>query len=296
MLVLGIGNSATDIAVESSRVAERTYLAMRRGAHIVPKYVFGVPTDHLTDGPVGPDAAPGAADRDGRTAAADPGASSPTTACPSPTTAVLHAHPTVSDDLLTRLGHGDITVLPTVDRFEGAKVFFVDGSAREVDVVVYCTGYKVTFPFLDERVVRATDNHVDLYRRVVDPDHPGLYFVGLIQPLGAIMPLAEAQAQWVADLVTGEGGAAVVRRDAPADPDLRRGRAERLRRVEAAHHPGRLPQVPGRDRPRAAHRAGPRHCAAGVGCWAAPRRSSETEEADQPARDEKRRHTTSSRR
>jgi hypothetical protein len=41
---------------------------------------------------------------------------------------------------------------------------------------------------------------------VAHPEHPGLYFVGLIQPLGAIMPLAEAQAQWVADLVTGAGG------------------------------------------------------------------------------------------
>jgi hypothetical protein len=72
-----------------------------------------------------------------------------------------------------------------------------------VDVVVYCTGYKVTFPFLDETVVRAEDNHVDLFRRVVDPEHPGLYFVGLIQPLGSIMPLAEAQSEWVGDLVTG---------------------------------------------------------------------------------------------
>ena len=49
VLVLGIGNSACDIAVESSRVAESTDMAMRRGAHIVPKYMFGVPTDHLTD-------------------------------------------------------------------------------------------------------------------------------------------------------------------------------------------------------------------------------------------------------
>ncbi len=82
-------------------------------------------------------------------------------------------------------------------------MFFVDGSAHEVDVVVYCTGYKVSFPFLDQRVVRTEDNHVDLFRRVVHPDHPGLYFVGLIQPIGAIMPLAEAQSHWVADLVTG---------------------------------------------------------------------------------------------
>ena len=203
VLVLGIGNSATDIAVESSRVSERTYLAMRRGAHIVPKFVFGVPTDHLTDGLIArmptvvQQTTMAALLRVTQGRVTDYG-------LPRPDHRVLHAHPTVSDDLLTRLGHGDITVLPNIDRFEGAKVFFVDGSAYEVDVVVYCTGYKISFPFLDPRVVRAGDNHVDLYRRVVDPDHPGLYFVGLIQPLGAVMPLAEAQSHWVADLVTGE--------------------------------------------------------------------------------------------
>jgi hypothetical protein len=37
---------------------------------------------------------------------------------------------------------------------------------------------------------------------VIHPDHPGLYFIGLIQPLGAIMPLAELQAKWVAALLT----------------------------------------------------------------------------------------------
>ena len=52
MLVLGIGNSACDIAVETSKVSERTFLAMRRGAHVVPKYVFGIPTDHLTTSPL----------------------------------------------------------------------------------------------------------------------------------------------------------------------------------------------------------------------------------------------------
>ena len=204
VLVLGIGNSACDIAVESSRTADETFLAMRRGAHIVPKFVFGVPTDHLTDSPLarGPlkvqQLAMAALLRVAQGRVTDYG-------LPKPDHAVLHAHPTVSDDLLTRLGHGDITVKPNIDRFEGSKVFFEDGSAAEVDTVVYCTGYKVTFPFFDDTVVTAADNHVDLYRRVVDPEHPGLYFVGLIQPLGAIMPLAEAQAEWVGDLVAGEG-------------------------------------------------------------------------------------------
>ena len=204
VLVLGIGNSACDIAVESSRTAERTFLAMRRGAHILPKYLFGMPTDHLTDSPLarGPvllqQVAMATMLRLSQGKVTDYG-------LPKPDHAVLHAHPTITDDLLSRLGHGDIDVKPNIDRFEGGKVFFTDGSVEEVDVVVYCTGYKVTFPFLSTEVFGAVDNRVRLYRRVVDPDHPGLYFIGLVQPLGAIMPLAELQSAWVADLLEGAG-------------------------------------------------------------------------------------------
>ncbi len=203
VVVLGIGNSATDIAVEASRHARRTYLAMRRGAWILPKYLFGMPTDHLTSSPIA--RGPFRMQKLGMRAMLRAAVGRPERyRLPRPAHDVLEAHPTVSDDLLTRLGHGDITVKPTIDRFEGGTVVFADGSRVDADVVVYCTGYQVTFPFLDDAVVAARDNHVDLYRRVVPPDRPGLYFIGLIQPLGAIMPLAEAQAHWVAELITGE--------------------------------------------------------------------------------------------
>jgi hypothetical protein len=109
----------------------------------------------------------------------------------------------VSSELLPRIGHGDITVKPNIARYDGDEVVFADGSREQVDLVVYCTGYRITFPFLDRSVVDTTDNRVPLYRRVVSPDHPGLYFLGLLQPLGAVMPLAEAQAEWVADLLQG---------------------------------------------------------------------------------------------
>jgi dimethylaniline monooxygenase (N-oxide forming) len=205
VVVLGIGNSATDIAVESSRVARETYLAMRRGAYILPKFMFGMPTDHLTDSPLA--RGPLFLQKLGMAAMLRLSVGKVTDyGLPQPDHQVLEAHPTVSDDLLTRLGHGDITVKPTIDRFEGSKVFFTDGTGVEADVVIYCTGYKVSFPFLDDAFVRTDDNHVDLYRRVVSPDHPGLYFIGLIQPLGAVMPLAEEQSHWVAELITGEVG------------------------------------------------------------------------------------------
>jgi len=202
VVVLGIGNSACDIAVEASRHARSTTLAMRRGAWVIPKYVFGMPTDHLTDSPLA--RGPVALQKLGMRAMLRVAVGKMTDyGLPKPDHDVLEAHPTVSDDLLSRLGHGDISVKPSISRFEGSTVRFTDGSSVEADVVVYCTGYKVTFPFLDDTVVRAEDNHVDLYRRVVPPDRPGLYFIGLLQPIGAIMPLAEVQAHWVADLIRG---------------------------------------------------------------------------------------------
>ena len=46
--MLGIGNSAVDIAVESSRIGEKTFLAMRRGAYVLPKFLGGKPIDEAS--------------------------------------------------------------------------------------------------------------------------------------------------------------------------------------------------------------------------------------------------------
>jgi cation diffusion facilitator CzcD-associated flavoprotein CzcO len=205
VLVLGIGNSAVDIAVESSRIGEKTFLAMRRGAYIMPKYLNGKPTDEaasklLTRAPLRVQRFV-LARMLGLTAG-----EMTSYGLPKPDHKLLEAHPTVSAELLSRLGHGDVLVKPNIDRFAGGRtVGFVDGSEEEIDLVVYCTGYKVTFPFLEEDLLSADDNRLPLYRHVVAPERPGLYFIGFIQPLGAIMPIAEAQSEWVADLIGGRG-------------------------------------------------------------------------------------------
>ena len=81
---------------------------------------------------------------------------------------------------------------------------FEDGSVERIDRIVYCTGYKISFPFFDRSLLDPSgDNRIELYRRVVHPDLPGLFFIGLIQPLYAIMPLAELQSEWVADVLEG---------------------------------------------------------------------------------------------
>jgi hypothetical protein len=227
VLVLGIGNSACDIAVETSKVSARTFLAMRRGAHVLPKYVFGIPTDHLTTSPLA---------RIGSFAIQRAllslivlAARGPVTryGLPKPDHKIASAHPTISDDLLTRLGHGDITVKPNIARFDGDVVEFTDGSRERIDTVVYCTGYRINFPFLDRAVIDPQDNEIGLYRRVVHPDCAGLFFIGLVQPLGAIMPLAEAQSEWVADLLEGRAALPSHREMAAEIAAYRRAEAKR---------------------------------------------------------------------
>jgi dimethylaniline monooxygenase (N-oxide forming) len=203
ILVLGIGNSACDVATDCSEVAERTIIAMRRGAHVVPKYLFGIPTDHLTLSRLGTRTPLWLQRNVLALLVAIARGKITSYGLPKPDHHILCAHPTMSDRLLHKLDHGDIEVKPAIERLGPDRAYFADGSTEEVDTIFYCTGYKVSFPFLDAELFPVQDNRVTLYRRVVPPGLPGLYFIGLVQPIGAIMPMAEIQSEWVADLLEG---------------------------------------------------------------------------------------------
>jgi cation diffusion facilitator CzcD-associated flavoprotein CzcO len=204
VLVVGIGNSAMDIAVESSFVARNTFLSSRRGAYILPKYLFGRPLDQIgVNSLTGKlpwgfrQAILSAMYRVGVGKVQDYG-------LPEPDHKLGDAHPTISADFLNRIAHGEMSWKPNLSRLDGDRVVFEDGSSEEIDIIVYCTGYKVTFPFFDEDFVSAPDNDLPLFRRVFKPGIDNLAFVGLLQPLGAIMPLAEAQGRWLASYLRGE--------------------------------------------------------------------------------------------
>jgi dimethylaniline monooxygenase (N-oxide forming) len=200
VVVLGMGNSAMDIAVESSFSSAATYLAARRGAWVVPKYLFGKPLDQISTQAGIPfkvrqtffrallRVGVGDMERYG---------------LPKPDHGILQAHPTVSDDILSRIAHGEIAPKPNIARLTERTVVFADGSEVEADIVIYCTGYRVTFPFFAPDLIAAPDNDLPLFRRVFHPRIPSVAFIGLLQPLGAIMPLAAAQSEWVCDYLSG---------------------------------------------------------------------------------------------
>lgn len=202
VLVVGGGNSACDVAVETSRVATSTSISMRRGYHIFPKFIFGKPTDvavakiqwmpawlrqlfirlvvrivqgrYAKYGLIKPDCGP------------------------------LEIHPTINSELLYFIRHGKIKTRPGIKRFEGRKVHFVDGSCAEFDVLIYATGYHISLPFFDKTLIDFTHaTQVPLYRKMMHPKYESLYFIGLYQPQGCIWPLADYQSKIAARIIAG---------------------------------------------------------------------------------------------
>jgi len=201
VLVLGIGNSGCDISCELSKIAAKVTLATRSGAHVIPKYILGKPLDanseSLKNIPIGIQR------RIFKFILKITRGNVEDYGLPTPKGRLFEEHPTVSNDLLNLIGHGRIHVKPNIQKYSGKTVFFEDGSSEEFDIIIYATGYKITFPFFDEAFIVAKDNKISLYHHVVHPEKAGLYFVGLIQPLGAIMPLTEIQGKWIAGLIKG---------------------------------------------------------------------------------------------
>lgn len=202
VLVVGIGNSGVDLACDVAKLAKNTYLSTRRGAHILPRFMLGRPTDKWVTPLTSRLPLPLQVATLKLLIFLAQG-NQANYGVPKPAHPLQSQHPTMSAILLDAVAHGDVAMKPNVLELAGKTVRFEDGSTEPVDVIIYATGYQVSFPFFDESFLTVENNHIPLYRKVVHPDHPNLFFIGLIQPLGAIMPLAEKQVQWVARLLKG---------------------------------------------------------------------------------------------
>ncbi|XP_034036302.1 dimethylaniline monooxygenase [N-oxide-forming] 5-like isoform X2 [Thalassophryne amazonica] len=207
-VVIGIGNSGGDIAVELSRVTQQTYLSTRRGAWILNRVGDkGIPIDlswnrmllaamkilpfgflcSLSEGHLNQRFNHKLYNLQ-------------------PKHRLFSQHPTVNDELPNRILSGTVQVKPNIRRFQGSNVEFVDGSVVEdVDLVVFATGYSYSFPFLASHVLSVCGNKSALYKYVFPPDleRPTLAIIGLVQPLGAIMPISEIQARWATRVFKG---------------------------------------------------------------------------------------------
>lgn len=180
VLVIGGGNSACDIAVETSRISKETYISWRRGYYLIPKFMLGFPVDkffykfrHL----------PKWSQIMGMTLILNilQGKNSDI-GLPDPDHKVLSTHPTLNSDLYMALRHGKVLPKVDIERFDGDTVYFKDGSAHDFDTVIACSGYKITHPFLEKSIIDLTKRSARLYERMMPEGLKNLYFIGLFHP------------------------------------------------------------------------------------------------------------------
>ncbi|KAL8177434.1 UNVERIFIED_CONTAM: monooxygenase [Gekko kuhli] len=209
VLVVGMGNSGVDIAVEASHIAEKVMISTGRGAWLISR-VFddGYPWDMVFLSRF---------------------MNIVRNVLPSRVTGWLIAtranqwfnhtnygvvpkersrlrEPILNDELPGRIITGKVTIRPGVKEFKERSVMFKDGEGEEeVDVVVFATGYKASFPFIDESIIKVEDKHASLYKYIFPPqlEKPTLAIIGFLRPFGAIMPVVETQARWVTRVFKG---------------------------------------------------------------------------------------------
>lgn len=204
VLVVGAGNSGAEIACEIASVAATVDLSFPRPVHLVPREMFGFECDRL-DGPHTSrlplalrQAMHDIALFRHRNRARKAGIRIPSDA-------LLRSAWTISSDLAASVGRKEVSPVGATVSCDGHEVAFHDGERRQYDAVILATGYTPTFPRLPY-VAPITRTTNDCYLKIVPLPRigaPRTWYLGFLLPLGALLPVAEAQGRWIAACVSG---------------------------------------------------------------------------------------------
>ncbi len=178
VLIVGGGNSGCDIACDIGRVAEQTFLSVRRGYWFIPKHVFGIPSDVFAEtGPKLPmfiqqkifgillRVLNGNVQRLG---------------LPKPDHKLFETHPTLNTEILQRLQHGDVIAKPDIKELSGDEVIFKDGSREKIDLIILATGYKHSIPYA-QNYFGNPQHPDDMYLTIFSKKYKNLYAMGFIE-------------------------------------------------------------------------------------------------------------------
>ena len=199
VLVVGMGNSAVDIASDICVVTQATTISARSPVLVMPRMLFGVPTSRVlarlekrwmpwpvrrTIRELLVRVVHGTMEQWGFV------------------TPKSRTHPTSHPSLMSHFVWNRITAKPGIKSVSGREVSFVDGTTATYDTVIAGTGYAVDLPFLAP-ALRPVDGHrLELFLRVVHPRQMGLYFAGMFNVAGGgNIRMMDDQAEWIAELV-----------------------------------------------------------------------------------------------
>ncbi|MEM9148910.1 MAG: NAD(P)-binding domain-containing protein [Cyanobacteria bacterium P01_F01_bin.3] len=215
VVVVGAGESGTDIAAELSSVAKETSLSLRGGKFIIPRTnpLNGVANDYDTNRiryslPVPlrnwfmaferricfytGNHTPESAFRAQLLKASNIG--------PSYQTA------TKADDFIPRVIDGKLNLRKNVVGFDQEYVVFSDGLRQPADRVIFAHGYSPAFPFLKYPEGLSARHPGDMFLNMFHPElGDSIAFCGFARPaIGAIPPTGELQARLFAQVAAGK--------------------------------------------------------------------------------------------
>ena len=93
--------------------------------------------------------------------------------------------------------------VPKLERVDENTAYFIDGTQKQVDAIILCTGYVHHFPFMEQSLKLQTTNRlypVDLYNGVVWQHNPNLFYLGM-QDQWYTFNMFDAQAWYVRDVI-----------------------------------------------------------------------------------------------
>lgn len=209
IVVVGIGNSGADAAVELSHVASQVYLSTRDGRYIFSRISEGgMPMDmvHLT--------------RFKRGAVSYFPRSivekiylkklnqtvNHKAYCLETESGPFAKGVLINDELPSRIACGSIVIKAGVKNLDQTNVVFEDGTIeRDVDVIILATGYSFDYPFLKSSIPGLSTDRNKLYKFIfpLEP-HPTICVTGLLQAAGPQPPIAEMQARLAMAVFKGE--------------------------------------------------------------------------------------------
>jgi len=202
VLVVGMGNSAVDIASDICVVTQSTTISARSPVLVMPRMLFGVPTSRVL-ARIEKKWMPWPLKRTLREwlvrivhgRMEQWGFTTPKT----------RTHPTSHPSLMSHFVWNRITAKPGITKVQGQTVHFVDGTQADFDTVIAGTGYSVDLPFLAPALRPLAGHQLELFLRVVHPRQKGLYFAGMFNVAGGgNIRMMDDQAEWITALVTGD--------------------------------------------------------------------------------------------
>ncbi|RUM52887.1 MAG: monooxygenase [Methylococcus sp.] len=238
VLVIGGGNSGFDIAAELGRHTRQTFISVRRGYHFIPRYVFGIPSDQFGE----------FSTRMGtplvvrqflnqlivRLQLGNP----VKLGLPKPNHRMFESHPIINAEVLDEIRKGNVTAKADIRELRGTKVLFADGSEEVVDSIIYATGYRISYPYIDQSHLNGPSGKPNFYLHLFHPIYDNLFTVGMIQPASGVWSLMDDQARLISAYIQAANSAGSIaamqfdRTKAGPQPDMSGG----IRYIDSERH------------------------------------------------------------